>query len=127
MLVEDGRKQKMHYKLVRPAAKAELLGPMFYSFEKGFSRREEGTFPSRTHLPRMAGRKMDMYVIEFGKMEEDIWNCRILTTLLQGTWTGPAPPAFRVRAPGVLCGNVTHRCGQKTVPGTEVSTPLARN
>lgn len=124
MLAEDGRKQKMPYKLASPAAKAELF--MFYSLEKGFSGREEGTFPSRIHLPRMAGRKMDMYVIELGKMEEDIWNCRILTTLLQGTWTGPAPPAFRELLV-VLCGKVTHRCGQKAVPGTEVSTPLARN
>ena len=33
----------------------------------------------------------------------------------------------RERAPRILCGEVTHRYGQKVVPGTEVSTPLARN
>lgn len=41
-----------------PVEKAELHRPMFYSFLKGLLG-TEGTFPSRTHLPRMAGRKTD--------------------------------------------------------------------
>lgn len=41
-----------------PVEKAELHRPMFYSFLKGLLG-TEGTFPSRTHLPRMADRKTD--------------------------------------------------------------------
>ena len=76
------------------------LGPCFIQRRVAWGR-GEGTFPSRIHLPRMAGRKnghVGDWAGEDGK--KHLESQRILTMLLQGTRNSPVPPTPEGELPG---------------------------
>ena len=76
------------------------LGPCFSQRRIAWGR-GEGTFPSRIHLPRMAGRKnghVGDWTGEDGK--KHLESQRLLRTLLQGTRNNPVPPTPEWELPG---------------------------
>ena len=114
-------------RLQEPAAKAELPGSMFYS-EESCLRERRRDIPQQNSLAQNGRqKKWTCRWLSWGRWEKTFGITENINDAAARHQEQSSATYTRGRAPRIPCGEVTNRYGQKVVPGTEVSTPLARN